>query len=96
MTKITKNPRFTKYELCNLYILQNKSLSVLKSFVLFQSVLNFRKYFGVFGLFWAIYRYFEYRIRNLRIRLYMGTWVKCIFEHLFEHFQNKSKNVPEV
>ena len=41
----------------------------------------FRKYFGILGLFCAINRYFEYRIRFLCIFLYMGTWCKDIFLH---------------
>ena len=40
---------------------------------LFIKIPNVRKYFGVFGVFYIINRYFEYRIRILCIFLYMGT-----------------------
>ena len=50
-------------------------------FFFLQNVPNFRKYFGMFGLFCTINRYFGYRIRILCIFLYMGIWCKDIFRH---------------
>ena len=45
----------------------------------------FRNYFGIVGVFYIINCYFEYRIRNLRTWLYMGTW----FKRFFDTFQKK-------
>ena len=52
-----QNYQNTKYELWKLYILQHNiflNISILS---------KFRKCFGIFGVFYKINRYFEYRIR---------------------------------
>ena len=56
---------------------------------------NVRKCFGIVGVLYTINRYFEYRIRILCIGLYMGTWVKCIFEHFFEQIQKMSQTCEQ-
>ena len=96
ISQITKFTEITKYELCNLYILQNKNLkfSIFRKsniFQIFESILAF------VGLFCIIDCYFEYRIRIRCIWLYMGTWFKNIFcDFLNSFFFFFSKNVPEV
>ena len=50
-------------------------------YLFFQTFTKYRKYFGVVGLLSIINCYFEYRIPILCILLYMGPWVKYIFEH---------------
>ena len=49
--------------------------------------------FGIVGLFCIINCYFEYGIRIRCTLLYMGTLVKCIFEHFYEHFLNSPRSV---
>ena len=71
------NYKFTKRELCSLYILQDKILN----FLIFQNLQNFQKnrmYFGIVGLFCTMNRYVEYRIRILCILLYMRTYFKYV------------------
>ena len=55
---------FTKYDLWNLYKLQNEELFVFEVFQLFPI---FRMYFRILGVFCTINCYFEYRIRVLCI-----------------------------
>ena len=52
-------------------------------------------YFGIVGVFCIISCYFEYRTRILCIWLYMETWFKCIFEHFFKTFPNKSQKCEQ-
>ena len=49
ISKFTKNPKNTRYELCNLYIIQNKNLNVLEVF----DFSSFSKIHNVFRYFWC-------------------------------------------
>ena len=69
--QITKNPKITKYELCNLYVLQNENLKCLKFFVFYLYVPIFESILAFLVYFVQLNRYFEYRIRILCIFLYM-------------------------
>ena len=63
-TTNSKNPKFIKYELWNLYIIQNKNVFLFYfPCFFFENSPNVRKYFGIVGVFCIINRYFEYRIR---------------------------------
>ena len=50
--------------------IQNRKFNISE---IFQQFPKNRKCFGIDGVFCAINRYFEYRIRILYISLYMGT-----------------------
>ena len=64
LQKIQKN---TKYELWNLYIIQNKYFFVMFPIFSEMSFSKIRKYFDIVGVFCIINRYFKYRIRILYI-----------------------------
>ena len=85
----TKYTKYTKLQIYKNYKHMNYGnyrYYKIWSWFNFRNFLIPRKYFGIFGVLCIINRYFEYRIRILCIWLYMGTSVKCIFEHLFHHF----------
>ena len=67
MYKTYNNPKITKYELCNLYIIPNKNLVFLFIFRLFPIFSKIRMYSGNLGVFCLIDCYFECRIRILCI-----------------------------
>ena len=54
---------------------------------------TFRKYFGIFGIFCIINRYFEYRIRIRCIWLYLGTWFKICFYVFWDLFKKCPRSV---
>ena len=75
-----KNPKITKITKINKFL----------NYAIFRNFPKGRKYFGIFGLFCIINSYFEYRIR---IRLYMGTWLKYYFCD-FVRFSRKLQKCP--
>ena len=94
----TKITIFTKYELCNLYKIQNKksdlSKHILRSktFVFLSRIFWFLwNTFDIFGVFCIINCYLEYRIRILCIFLYIGAYFKDRFRHFRQTSRKRSQ-----
>ena len=74
ITNFSKNPKNTKIELYNLYVLQNKKLDLLFFFVVFDFFVSIRKYLGFVGYFVK-----ETAIFNIGFGI-------CVFNSILEHY----------
>ena len=57
----------------------------------FRNICFFEMRLGILGVFYTINLHFDYRVRILCIWLYMGIWLKTVFDMFWDCFKKKSQ-----